>query len=324
MLSIVIPVHNEADNVDELYARLVAVFSQIDEPVEAIFVDDASDDATYGVLAALIDRDPRFRALRLSRNFGHQMAITAGLDAASGDAVLMMDGDLQHPPELIPEFIRLWREGYDVVYGVMEHRSEGLFKRMTAAAFYRVLARLASIDVPPAAGDFRLVGHRALVAFRAMRETNRYVRGMFSWVGFRQAPLPYVPAARHAGSPSYTLAKMVKLGADGIFSFSTRPLRLVLGTGFAVAAGSFVFGIANAVTKFTSVYVAPGWVTLVLVMTFIGGVQLFILGVTGEYIARIYDEVKHRPLYLVESQLGFGDSGLRAVDAAQSDVVSGV
>lgn len=307
MLSVIVPVHNEEENVEELGRRLADVLDALDEPSEVIFVDDGSSDATYAYLMALNLRDARFKVVRLSRNWGHQVAITAGTDLAAGDAVVVMDGDLQHPPELIPEFVRRWREGYEVIYGVMERRPEGWFKRTTAAIFYRLLGRLANIDVTAAAGDFRLVSRRALGAFNAMREANRYVRGMFSWIGFRQISVPYVCPPRYAGRTSYTFAKMLKLATDGIFSFSTRPLRIVLGAGFVVSACSFLFGIASLAAKLAGAYVVPGWLTLVVVMSFIGGVILFVLGVTGEYIGRIYDEVKRRPLYFVQDLHGFDD-----------------
>jgi dolichol-phosphate mannosyltransferase len=305
MLSFVIPVHNEQHNVAELHRRLDAVLASLGEDAELIFVDDGSGDATYPLLVELNGMDPRVKVVRLSRNFGHQLAISAGLDLAAGDAVVVMDGDLQHPPETVPALVARWREGYDVVYGVMQSRPEGWLKRTTAGLFYRLLARLVRIDVPAAAGDFRLVDRRAVAAFKAMRETNRYVRGMFSWVGFRQTSVPYDVPPRHAGRSSYTFTRMLKLAADGIFSFSTRPLRLVLGLGFVVSVCAVLFGIASLVSKYAGVYVVPGWVTLVLVTSFIGGVQLFVLGMVGEYIGRIYDEVKRRPLYLVSDLHGF-------------------
>jgi glycosyltransferase involved in cell wall biosynthesis len=305
MLSVVIPVHDEEENVRELERRLALVLDRLDEPSEVIFVDDGSRDATYPLLLGLNSRAPRFKVVRLSRNFGHQMAITAGTDLAAGDAVVIMDGDLQHPPELIPEFVRWWRAGYDVVYGVMEERPEGWFKRTTAQVFYRVLRWLAHIDVTASAGDFRLVSRRALAAFNAMPETKRYVRGMFSWIGFRQIAIPYVCEPRHAGHTSYTFPQMLKLAADGIFSFSTRPLRIVLGVGLLVSLFSFLFGIASIASKYAGAYAVPGWLTIVVVMSFIGGVILFVLGVTGVYIGRIYDEVKQRPLYFVQDLHGF-------------------
>jgi glycosyltransferase involved in cell wall biosynthesis len=246
--------------------------------------------------------------VRLSRNFGHQVAITAGANFATGDAVVIMDGDLQHPPELITEFVRRWREGYDVVYGVMEMRPEGWLKQKTAVVFYRLLRRLANIEVPAAAGDFRLVSRRALAAFNAMPETNRYIRGMFSWIGFSQIGVPYQAAPRYAGRTSYTFSKMLKLAADGIFSFSTRPLRVALATGFIASLATLVFGVASIIAKYAGAYVVPGWLTLVVVTSFIGGVILFVLGITGEYIGRIYDEVKRRPLYYVQDFQGFDPS----------------
>jgi glycosyltransferase involved in cell wall biosynthesis len=305
MLSVVIPVHDEEENLEELYRRLALVLDQFDEDSEVIFVDDGSLDATYPLLVGLNTRDPRFKVVRLSRNFGHQLAITAGTDLAAGHAVVVMDGDLQHPPELIIEFVRHWREGYDIVYGVMQGRPERWFKRATASIFYRLLGRLAKIDVPAAAGDFRLISRRALAAFNAMPEANRYIRGMFSWIGFRQIGVEYECAPRYSGRPSYTFPKMLKLAADGIFSFSTRPLRIVLGAGLVVSVCSVLFGVTSIVAKYEGAYVVPGWLTLVVVTSFMGGVILFVLGITGEYIGRIYDEVKRRPLYFVQELHGF-------------------
>jgi dolichol-phosphate mannosyltransferase len=312
ILTVIIPVHNEDENIHELHRRLVVVLDRLEETSEVIFIDDGSTDATYPLLVGLNTKDPRFKVVRLSRNFGHQVAITAGTRLASGDAVVIMDGDLQHPPELIEKFVRLWREGHDVVFGFMETRPEGWFKRTTAAWYYRILGRLADIDVTAAAGDFRLVSKRALAAFNAMTETNRYVRGMFSWIGFRQIAVPYTCDPRYAGQSSYTFAKMLKLAADGIFSFSTRPLRVVLGVGLLVSLCTFLFGIASLASKYAGAYVVPGWLTLVVVVCFVGGVILFVLGITGEYIGRIYDEVKQRPLFFVEDIHGF-DADVRLV-----------
>ena len=305
--SIVIPIHDEQESLQELHRRLVDVFPLLDGDVEVLFVDDGSTDLSYPVMLELHSRDPRFKVIQLARNFGHQLAITAGIELARGDAVAVMDGDLQHPPELLPELAKRWREGYDVVYGEMTERPEGWLKRMTARLYYRVLRRLASVEIPAAAGDFRLADRRVVEAFRAMPERNRFVRGMFAWLGFRQIAVAYSAPERFAGSSKYTLRRMIRLATDGLVSFSTAPLRLALNLGFVVSGIAFLFGIATLITKFAGTLLVPGWLTIVLVTSFIGGIQLIVIGVVGEYVGRIYDEVKARPLYLIRELHGFGD-----------------
>jgi polyisoprenyl-phosphate glycosyltransferase len=302
--SVVIPAHNEQESLRELHRRLTDVFPELDGETEVLLVDDGSSDLSYPIMLELHRSDPHFKVVQLTRNFGHQLAITAGIDLASGEAVVVMDGDLQHPPELLPELAARWREGYDVVYGVMIERPEGWLKRYTARFFYRVLRRLSSVDIPAAAGDFRLADRRVVEAFRAMPERNRFVRGMFAWLGFRQIAVPYAVSERFAGKSTYTLPKMIRLATDGLMSFSTRPLRLALDLGFVVAALSFLFGIGSLISKFAGTFLVPGWLTIVLVTSFIGGVQLMVVGVVGEYVGRIYDEVKARPLYLVRELHG--------------------
>jgi glycosyltransferase involved in cell wall biosynthesis len=307
-LSVVVPVHDEQESLEELVRRLTTALGALPgiEP-EIILVDDGSRDASYPLMVALAGRDPRIKVLQLSRNFGHQVALTAGIERSSGDAVIVMDADLQHPPELIGEFVRIWREGNDVVYGVMQERTEGWFKRVTARTYYSLLRKLTQVDMPAAAGDFRLVDRVAVDAFVSMRERDRYVRGMFAWLGFTQTGVDYVPPPRYAGHSKYTVRKMARLALDGIFSFSIYPLRIVLVLGLLVSLFSFVIGIASAISKFVGAYTVPGYVTIVVVVTFIGGIQLVVLGALGEYIGRIYEEVKRRPLYVVRREHGFGD-----------------
>ena len=313
--SFVIPVYNEQESLRELFARLREVLDQLDGESEVILVDDGSSDDTFGILCELHEADERFKAIRLTRNFGHQVAVTAGLDCALGDAVVVMDADLQDPPEVVPELVRRWREGYEVVNAVREERAgDPWLKRFTAAAFYRVLRRLASIDVPVDVGDFRLVDRRALEAFRSVRERNRYVRGIFSWVGFRQTGVPYRRPERFAGETKYPFRSSVRLAVDGIVSFSHAPLRVALTIGFFISAVSFALGIAAIVAKLAGYFVVPGWTSILVVVAFLGGVQLIVLGMMGLYIARIYDEVKARPLYLVRETIGVtaGASGTPA------------
>jgi glycosyltransferase involved in cell wall biosynthesis len=306
--SFVIPVYNEEETLPELQRRLGELLGRLDGDAEVVLVDDGSVDQSWRLISEVVAADDRFKAIGFSRNFGHQMAITAGMDFAGGDAVIVMDADLQDPPEVVLELAARWREGFDVVYAVREARSgETKFKEFTAAAFYRVFRRLADIDIPVDVGDFRLVDRRALEAFKAMRENNRFVRGMFSWIGFRQVGVQYTRAERHAGTTKYPLRRMLKFAADGIVGFSKVPLRVALQAGFVVSAGAFLFGIAALVAKFAGLYHVSGLASLAVVTAFLGGMQLVVLGVMGEYIARIHEEVKNRPLYVVRETLGFAE-----------------
>jgi dolichol-phosphate mannosyltransferase len=304
--SIVLPVFNERATLPELFRRLQRLLEDLDGAAEVILVDDGSADGSREEMLDLSGRDRRFKILGLSRNFGHQAAITAGLDFASGDAVIVMDADLQDPPEVVLALVEQWRKGSDVVYAVRRsRRGENRFKRLTAAAFYRLLGKLAAVQIPADTGDFRLVDRKALEAYRTMRENDRYVRGMFSWIGFRQTGVPYDRDERFAGETKYPLRKMTNFALDGILSFSNAPLRLALGVGFAVSLVSFVFGLVAVVLKLAGAFTVPGWASIVVVTSFIGGVQLVVLGVVGEYVGRIYDEVKRRPLYIVDRSTGF-------------------
>ena len=304
--SVVVPIHDEEESLAELHRRLAAVLDALDGDWELVLVDDGSRDRSFETMLELRDRDPRVKVVRLSRNFGHQVAITAGIDLASGDAVVVMDGDLQHPPEVIPELVARWRDGYDVVYGVMTERAgETWFKRWTARSFYRLLGRLTDVGVPAAAGDFRLVDRRAVEAFTSLRERNRYVRGMFSWIGFRQTGVPYSAPARASGRTKYTVPQMTRLAVHGIFSFSNAPLRLVLGLGFVVSALSIAYAVYATVAKVAGSDVVRGWSSIVFVVSLLGGIQLIVLGVIGEYVSLIYDEAKRRPIYVVGELHGF-------------------
>jgi glycosyltransferase involved in cell wall biosynthesis len=309
--SLVIPIYNEEETLPELERRIVDLLGRMDGAAEVVLVDDGSADASWRLISEVIERDSRFKAIGFSRNFGHQVAITAGMDFASGAAVVVMDADLQDPPEVVLEMAARWREGFDVVYAVREERTgETRFKEYTAAAFYRMFRRMTDIEIPVDVGDFRLVDRRALDAFKAMRESNRYVRGMFSWIGFRQVGVPYTRAGRYAGSTKYPLRKMLKFATDGIISFSNVPLRLALQAGFVVSGGAFIFGMVALVAKFAGFYHVSGLASLAVVTAFLGGMQLIVLGVMGEYIARIHDEVKDRPLYVVRETLGLEGADL--------------
>jgi len=309
--SFVIPIHDEEETLPELHRRLAALLDELDGESEVILVDDGSRDESYAIMIGLNHSDPRFKIVRLSRNFGHQLAISAGVDFASGDAVVLMDGDLQHPPEVVPEFVAKWREGYEVVYGVMRKRTEGWLKRTTARGYYAVVSRLSDVELPAAAGDFRLLDRSAVEAFRAMRERNRYVRGMLSWVGFSQIGVPYDCPPRYAGHSKYSFGRMLRLGTNGITSFSDRPLRIALRLGYVLAALSIAFGVSAIVAKLGGAAI-PGWTSIAVLVSFIGGFQLILIGILGEYVARVYDEVKARPLYLVSAVHGIDLESLPA------------
>ena len=301
LLSVVAPVFNEEDNIRPFCERTVAALGAM--PFEIIVVDDGSNDGTGAALEELAAADRRIRVVTLSRNFGHQTALTAGLEHARGDAVVMIDADLQDPPELIPDLVEWWRKGSDVVVGAREQREgETRFKLMTASWFYRLLGRVAQIEVEENAGDFRLLSRRALDALLAMPERNRYIRGMTAWVGFTHTSVPYRRAARHSGDTKFSFLKMLRFSFDAIASFSYVPLQLATLLGFFFAAIAFL-GIPVAIAFRVAGEFVPGITTSVIVVLLLGGIQLMAIGIIGEYLGRVYDEVKRRPLYLVQSKL---------------------
>ncbi len=298
-LSVVVPAYNEEDNVGPLLARVVAAVAPVVDGLEVLFVDDGSRDRTWTRVTELAARDERVRGIRFARNFGHQAALTAGVDAARGRAVVIIDADLQDPPEVIPAMVERWRAGAEVVYGQRDERQgESAFKLATAALFYRSLRAITNVDIPVDTGDFRLMGPRALAAFRALPERNRFIRGLVSWLGFEQAAVHYQRHARAAGVTKYPLKKMVRFALDGITSFSFLPLRLATWLGFAVSGLAFVYIAVVLLLKLMHVN-WPGYTSLMASILFLGGVQLTMIGILGEYLARIFDEVKRRPLYLV-------------------------
>jgi dolichol-phosphate mannosyltransferase len=298
--SLVVPAYNEEGVIKELGARLAALMDSLDAEAEAILVDDGSSDDTYERMLEIVREDSRFKLVRLSRNFGHQIALTAGVDLTVGDAVIILDADLQDPPEVVHELAARWREGYDVVYAIRDLREgETWFKRATAAWFYRAFNRISEVKVPLDVGDFRLVDRRVLDVFGRMRESNRFVRGMFSWIGLRQTGVLYQRKERYAGETKYPLRKMLRFAVTGVISFSPAPLRFALRVGFLVSLISFGLGLWSVFVKLTGLYAVPGWTSIVVVVTFIGGIQLIVLGVIGEYTGDIHAEVKNRPLYVV-------------------------
>lgn len=298
-LSVVIPVFNEAEIIPVLHSRLSAVLEEMHIDHEVIFVDDGSTDDSVNQLRSLTAKDNRVTLVELARNFGHQVAITAGLDFARGKAVAVMDGDLQDPPEVLPKFIAKWREGYDVVYAVREQRKEGWLKRTSYAFFYRLLRRVASIEIPLDSGDFCLMDRRVVDLLSQMPERNRFVRGIRSWVGLNQVGMSFERQARHAGRSKYTLGRLMILALDGLVSFSYVPLRLITFLGFGVSILSILLAIFYFVKKLIYGLSPPGFATLIVSIFFLAGIQLITLGVIGEYVGRIFEEAKRRPLYVL-------------------------
>jgi len=309
LLSVVAPLYDEEALLEAFHARVCAALEGI--PFELILVDDGSSDRTPELLAALATRDKRVRVIYLSRNFGHQTALTAGLDHARGDAVAMLDADLQDPPELIPEMLDHWRRGTDVVYAVRRHREgETRFKLTTARWFYRLFSELADVELEPESGDFRLLDRAPLDALLSMRERNRFLRGMTVWVGYTQTAVSYEREARTAGETKYTLRKMISFSLDAISSFSHRPLQLATLIGFVCATFAFVLIPVVLALRLAGSYL-PGFGTITIAVLLLGGIQLMAIGLIGEYVGRIYDEVKGRPLYLVRERLNEPDAPLR-------------
>ena len=313
LVSVVVPCLNEEEVLAETLNQLDRMSRlPADCDFEFIFVDDGSTDATIPLLRHAAERDARVRVICLARNFGQQIAASAGIDMARGDAVVLMDADLQDPPEVVAEMITLWRQGYDVVYGTRRsRRHDGPLKRVTASGFYLVINQLSEVPIPPDTGDFRLMSRPVVDVLRQMPERHRFLRGMVAWAGFRQTALSYDRPDRFAGKTKYPLRKMFRFAADGILSFSTKPLQISIALGMT-AAFLALLGIAYALFMriFTSTWV-EGWTALMMAVLFLGGVQLISLGILGEYVGRIYSEVQRRPLYVVREKLGFDDIGDR-------------
>lgn len=307
MYSIIIPVYNEELVVKESHRRLKAVMDSTGEDYELLFVNDGSRDKTVEILRGIIQSDPHTRLLDFSRNFGHQTAISAGMDHASGDAVIVIDADLQDPPEVMLDMIAKWKEGYQVVYGKrLQRKGETLFKKLTAKLFYRLLHSMTDVDIPVDTGDFRLLDRSVCDVMRNLTEKNRYVRGLVSWVGFNQTAVEYVRDERFAGETKYPLKKMLKFATDGIISFSFKPLKFAEYLGVGISLLSFLYLIVVIVQKIIG-HTVEGWASILAVSLFFNGVILFMLGIIGEYIGRIYDEAKNRPLYILKEKVGFPD-----------------
>jgi dolichol-phosphate mannosyltransferase len=310
-ISIIIPCFNEEAVLPELFGRLGMVAAAWGLEAEFVCVDDGSHDRTWELLKLQHARDPRWRAIAFARNFGHQIAVSAGLFYSTGDVVVVLDADLEDPPEVITQLIAKWREGFDVVYAVRKKRKEGLFKRLCYWIFYRLMARLVAFDVPLDSGDFCLLSRRVVEIINALPERNRFVRGLRAWSGFRQTGVRYERAARFAGNPKYTFSKLVKLATDGLFSFSTVPLRMATYLGLSVSGIAFLGVLFTFLQKIFSeqfkrigLEPSPGFPTIVMSVLFLGGIQLICLGILGEYIGRIYEEVKGRPLWILRDSAG--------------------
>ncbi|MEF3274528.1 MAG: glycosyltransferase family 2 protein [Chloroflexus sp.] len=307
--SVVAPVYNEEQLIAEFCRRVIAVLEPLGEPFEIVLVNDGCRDRSPEIMRELHERDPRIKVINFSRNFGHQIAITAGTDYAAGKAVIVIDSDLQDPPEVIPDLIARWREGYQVVYGVREEREgETWFKKTTAAIFYRLIVRITNVNIPVDTGDFRLMDRKVVDALKRMREHHRFMRGLSAWVGFRQTGVLYRRHARAAGTTKYPLRKMLRFALDGITSFSYLPLQLATYLGFIVAAISMIFLLVVFVMRLANPSATEpafyGQASTLASVLFLGAVQLISLGIIGEYVGRIYDEVKGRPLYIVAETLG--------------------
>jgi len=299
---VVVAARNEAEALPTLHPRIAAVLHSLDGvDAQVLYVDDGSTDATWEVMQRLARQDPRVSLLRLSRNFGKELALTAALDQVETGAVLILDADGQDPPELIPQFVSKWREGYDDVHGTrIQREGEGWLKRATAAGFYRVIGRLSKTPIPADTGDFRLLSPRALAALRQLRERHRFMKGLFGWVGFKQVAIPYRREARLAGRSNFGLWKLWNFALEGITSFSTAPLRVATYFGLLTAAFAFLFAVWIIVKAALYGDRVAGWPTMMVVILFLGGIQLIALGLIGEYLGRLYDESKQRPLYLVD------------------------
>lgn len=300
-LTVVVPAYNESEGLRAFHARLAAVFDALDLACSVLYVDDGSHDDTWPIMRDIADADARVATLRLSRNFGKELALTAGLDHADADAVVVIDADLQDPPELIAEFVRHWQDGFDVVYGTRASRAgETRLKKFTATAFYKVIGRLSDTPMPRDTGDFRLLSRRALDALKQVRERQRFMKGLFTWVGYRQKAVVYARDPRFAGTTKWNYWKLWNFAIDGITSFSGAPLKLATYLGLGVAVLAFVFGLWIVAKALLFGDVVQGYPTIMVTILFLGGVQLIALGVIGEYLGRLYLEAKQRPLYLVD------------------------
>lgn len=304
-LSIVVPVLNEERNIPLLYEQVRAALAAVTPDFELIYVDDGSSDGSTGAVEALHRSDPRVKLVSFSRNFGHQIALTAGMDHATGDAVIVMDADLQHPPALLRTLIDRWKEGYEVVHTVRGTTADaGLLKKATGGIFYRLFRRLSGIDLPQGAADFRLLDKSVVQAFNHIRERTRFLRGLTAWAGFRSTSVAYEAPARREGESKFTVRRMTGLAVDGLVSFSAIPLHAAIYAGIALAALGFLYSLYALFVHFFTGTTLPGWTSIIMLVAMVGGIQLVLMGVIGVYLGKIYEEVKQRPLYLVRRTIG--------------------
>jgi dolichol-phosphate mannosyltransferase len=309
LISVVVPMYFEEEVAKECYNRLKTVMESNKINHEFIFVNDGSTDKTINILKDIAINDQRTKVIDFARNFGHQTAVTAGIDFALGDAIVIIDADLQDPPELIPSLIAKWQEGYEVVYAKRKKRKgESWFKLLTAKYFYRFLNYMSDIDIPKDTGDFRIIDRKVADVFKQMTERNRFVRGMMSWIGFRQSYIEYERDERFAGETKYPLKKMIKFASDGIIAFSSKPLRLVMTLGIISVFVSIIVLLYALIVKLTGQPVQAGWTSIMVAITFFSGIQLLGLGIVGQYIARIYDESKNRPIYIVKETVNVNNN----------------
>jgi len=306
LLSIIVPCYNEEEVIDETYRRISSIYTKLDIDIEVIFINDGSQDNTMHKLCSIAKKSENVKILSFSRNFGHQIAITAGMDYAKGDAIVIIDADLQDPVEVIVEMVNKWKEGFDVVYGRrIERNGETAFKKISAKVFYRLLEKLSEEKIPSDVGDFRLIDRKVSNALKRMPERSRYVRGLIAWLGFKTASVEFKREPRFAGETKYAFSKMLKLAFDGIFSFSYKPLKIASFLGAAVSFASFLYlALVLYQGVFTKTTVS-GWSSIMAVLLFLSGIILLVLGIIGEYIARIYEEVKARPMYVIDAVVGF-------------------
>ncbi|WP_054023723.1 glycosyltransferase family 2 protein [Bacillus sp. FJAT-28004] len=321
--SVIVPMYNEEEVIEHTYERLKLVMDNTNEPYELIFVNDGSKDRTVELVSMICDFDPNVRLINFSRNFGHQIAISAGMDYAQGDAIVVIDADLQDPPEVIIDMIAKWKEGFEVVYGKrLKRKGETMFKKMTAKLFYRTLRSLTNVDIPVDTGDFRLIDRKVCDVLRGLKEKNRFVRGLVSWIGFNQTMVEYEREERFAGETKYPLKKMIAFALDGITSFSYKPLKIATYIGFTLSISSFLYLLVVIFQKLFTGTTIAGWASIVAVNLLFNGIILMLLGIIGEYIGRIYDESKNRPLYIVREAQGFPvKEDNQSVDAADVDRV---
>ena len=304
--SIIVPMYNEEEVIEQTYKRLKEVMDGVGEPYELVFVNDGSLDKCADIVRGMAEEDGNVRLLDFSRNFGHQIAITAGMDYAAGRAIVVIDADLQDPPSVIPAMIEQWKAGYDVVYGRrLKRKGETVFKKVTAKLFYRTLRSMTSVDIPVDTGDFRLIDRKVADVLRGLKEKNRFVRGLVSWVGFKQTSVEYVREERWAGETKYPLRKMIRFALDAITSFSHKPLKIATYLGFGVSVLSFLYLLVVLYERLFTDRTLPGWSSLIAINLLFNGIMLTLIGIIGEYIGRIYDESKGRPLYIVREALGY-------------------